>query len=181
MPRPQSGSQSPQFSQGGRTTPMPILRPSLSTPPSPSRSKPASPITTAPKAAAAGGGLKPKPGMIIPPSTNPALAVLSSSHAVPHLSSTASLARPQASRKVPPTAATTVGPTASSSNQAVPPRLVPSMLSTSKSAPSLQGKASDTLPTPPPPRVGSPGKPADLSFGQARLRDLIKKYQGQGA
>jgi hypothetical protein len=186
-PRPGSGSQSPQPSQGGRTTPMPVRQTSLSTPSSPGRSKPdmsTYPIPTAgpPRKSAGGGGLKPKPGMIIPPSTNPASVVLSSSHAVPHLSSTASLARPHAFRNVPPTAINTAIP-ASSSKQAAAsslPRIFPTMLSTSKSAPSLQAKASDTLSTPPP-RVGSPSKLADLSFGQARLRDLIKKYQGQGA
>jgi hypothetical protein len=170
-----SGSQSPQFPQGGRTTPMPILRSSLSTPSSPDRSK--ADMNAYPNAGPAPkttgvGGLKHKPGMIMPPSTNPAAVVLSSSHAVPHLSSTASLARPHAPRKVP--AVTIVSP------GSVAPRMFPTMLSTSKSAPSLIATGSDTLPSPPL-RVGSPGKPPDLSFGQARLRDLIKKYQGQGS
>ena len=160
-------------SQGGRTTPMPMLRTSLSTPPSPDRRKPDM-ITTG-----AGGGLKPKPGMIIPPSTNPASVVLSSSHAVPHLSSTASLARPHALGNVPPKVITTVGPTSSSSNRATTPRMFPAMLSASKSAPSSILEGGDIAPTPP--RVGSPSKLSDLSFGQARLRDLIKKYQGQGS
>ena len=171
-----SDSQSPQLSQGGHNTPMPMLRTSLSTPPSPDRRKPDMslyPISTGPKTTpGAGGGLKPKPGMIIPPSTNPASVVLSSSHAVPHLSSTASLARPHVLGNVPPKVITTVGPPSSSSNRATAPRTFPAMLSTSKSAPSsiLEGG-----------RIGSPSKLPDLSFGQARLRDLIKKYQGQGA
>ncbi|KDR78551.1 hypothetical protein GALMADRAFT_117961 [Galerina marginata CBS 339.88] len=81
-------------------------------------------------------------------------AVVSSSHAVPTLSSTASLARPQ-----------------SSAAQKHPrPVKLPTVLTTTVSA---------SLP-PEPPRPVSPSKPADLAFGQARLRDLIKKYQGQG-
>ena len=135
-------------SASGKTTPMLT---SLSTPPSPGPK----PLDVAPK-----GGLKTMP-VIVPTSTNPAMAVVSSSHAVPHLSSTASLARPH--------------PSLSTTTRATNVKL-PAMLSASISAPSLITPSSTK--TPPP--QSSSNKVSDLSFGQARLRDLIKKYQGQG-
>ncbi len=81
-------------------------------------------------------------------------AVVSSSHAVPTLSTTASLARPQR-------------PGAQKLGGDV---LTP--LPTS-------GLVSGIIPTDGA-RPASPSKRVDLAFGQARLRDLIKKYQGQG-
>lgn len=74
-------------------------------------------------------------------------AMLSSSHATPTLSSTASLARPSPTRprslvKLPPTI-----------SEIDTPKVSP--------APVVDSK-----------------RPTDLAFGQAKLRDLIKKYQG---
>ncbi|OAX32510.1 hypothetical protein K503DRAFT_870119 [Rhizopogon vinicolor AM-OR11-026] len=77
-------------------------------------------------------------------------AVVSSSHAVPMLSSTASLAR------APPNPRT---PTS---------RPLPPMISETISNGNIVKNAI--------PRTTRP--PSDLGFGQARLRDLIKKYQG---
>ena len=139
----------------GKSTPMLT---SLSTPPSPGSKPP----DVAPK-----GGLKTMPA-IVPTLTNPATAVVSSSHAVPHLSSTASLARPH-----PPSSVTTHAPRATNVK-------FPALLSASISAPSLVTPRSTKTPPPPPSSQSSSNKLSDLSFGQARLRDLIKKYQTQG-
>jgi hypothetical protein len=82
-------------------------------------------------------------------------AVISSSHAIPTLSSTASLARP----------------TPTPNKVRSPLKVQPTISETDSEV----GKAQTT------PKV-TPAKPAltgDLAFGQARLRDLIKKYQGQ--
>lgn len=79
-------------------------------------------------------------------------AVVSSSHAVPTLSTTASLARPQR-------------PVAHKLGDVAP-----------FSASGLVTAASPADGA----RPASPSKRVDLAFGQARLRDLIKKYQGQG-
>jgi len=82
-------------------------------------------------------------------------AAISSSHATPMLSSTASLARavPLPDRRKMPVK--------------LPPTVSVSQPETSQ----------------PPPKVTSMGSPQspgrDLAFGQAKLRDLIKKYQGQ--
>ncbi|KAH7926359.1 hypothetical protein BV22DRAFT_1063091 [Leucogyrophana mollusca] len=78
-------------------------------------------------------------------------AVISSSHAVPMLSSTASLAR--------------VSPGVNRT------RLAPSLSPTIESVP--ETKVFTKSPGSQPVRT-----PGDLAFGQARLRDLIKKYQG---
>ncbi|KAK0470314.1 uncharacterized protein EV420DRAFT_1298724 [Desarmillaria tabescens] len=75
-------------------------------------------------------------------------AMLSSSHATPTLSSTASLARPS--------------PTKPRSSVKLPPTI------SEMDAPKV---------SPAPPVVDSK-RPPDLAFGQAKLRDLIKKYQG---
>ncbi|KAH7884831.1 hypothetical protein F5I97DRAFT_1507385 [Phlebopus sp. FC_14] len=77
-------------------------------------------------------------------------AVVSSSHAVPMLSSTASLARV---------------PTANSAKPSHLPPMISETISDIRS-----------LPKSPSPRPGR--QLGDLAFGQARLRDLIKKYQG---
>ncbi|PPQ69295.1 hypothetical protein CVT26_001613 [Gymnopilus dilepis] len=98
-------------------------------------------------------GVKP----VIKGTSNPVAAVVSSSHAVPTLSSTASLARP------------------ASQNLAGPKNPRPIKLPALLSTPTLSSTSA-----PEPPRPVSPSKPTDLAFGQARLRDLIKKYQGQG-
>ncbi|KAF9477727.1 hypothetical protein BDN70DRAFT_880830 [Pholiota conissans] len=95
---------------------------------------------------------------VIKASSDP--AVVSSSHAVPTLSTTASLARPQIS-----------GPQKSAQGNGRPVKL-PAVFSTPSTG-SLVGTPSEV------PRPASPSKPVDLVFGQARLKDLIKKYQGQ--
>ncbi|KAG6855897.1 hypothetical protein H0H87_009577 [Tephrocybe sp. NHM501043] len=86
-------------------------------------------------------------------------AIISSSHATPMLSSTASLARPTPVKTH------------------IPPAKLPQTISEARSnpgrrfqaqAPTLKTAASSTQP------VGG-----EMAFGQARLRDLIKKYQGQ--
>ena len=96
-------------------------------------------------------------------------AVVSSSHAVPMLSSTASLARVKAP----------YGP----GQQGVQPeglRTLPPMISETISDLRCASKSGGAVKT----GVGAaaavgPGRPlGELAFGQARLRDLIKKYQG---
>ncbi|KAJ7146779.1 hypothetical protein C8R44DRAFT_18707 [Mycena epipterygia] len=93
-------------------------------------------------------------------------AMISSSHATPTLSSTASLARPAPKPRAPPKPAPTIAESASEVVAGFKGRVQASMSS-------VPGKA----PAPPP----SASKPGDLAFGQAKLRDLIKKYQGQAA
>ncbi|KAG0695129.1 hypothetical protein DFH29DRAFT_956795 [Suillus ampliporus] len=78
-------------------------------------------------------------------------AVISSSHAVPMLSSTASLARSPPNPRTPAS------------------RPLPPMISETIS------DLRNVVKTPIPRVTRTPG---DLGFGQARLRDLIKKYQG---
>ena len=143
-PKP-GGTQSLALSQGGRTTPMPGFR----TPPGPGAANAKSKPATKPGGGGGGGG-----GMIIPlATTNPALAVVSSSHAVPHLSSTASLVRPKPVRGV--------GGSGKVGDGVAP------VLSMVKEGDALEGEGGKVA-----------GGVADLSFGQARLRDLIRKYQG---
>ncbi|KAI0750053.1 hypothetical protein C8Q80DRAFT_1269833 [Daedaleopsis nitida] len=96
-------------------------------------------------------------------------AVVSSSTATPMLSSTASLARPSPARvdrnklKLPPV----VAEAASRSDGKVSP------LQTSASTSATGVDASATK------SPGSPPAKSDYAFGQARLRELIKRYQGQ--
>ncbi|KAF9231131.1 hypothetical protein BU15DRAFT_82801 [Melanogaster broomeanus] len=90
-------------------------------------------------------GAKPAKATTVP-------AVISSSHAVPMLSSTASLARAPAANK------------SRSANLALPP-MVSETVSDARNLARSPGP--------------KPGRQlGDLAFGQARLRDLIKKYQG---
>ena len=96
-------------------------------------------------------------------------AVVSSSTATPMLSSTASLARPSPARaerakmntKLPPTIA-----------EAEPVTSAPKAQLTTKVTATLENGPPATAP-------GSPPAKADYAFGQARLRELIKRYQGQ--
>ncbi|KIK82288.1 hypothetical protein PAXRUDRAFT_832297 [Paxillus rubicundulus Ve08.2h10] len=90
-------------------------------------------------------GAKPAKATTVP-------AMISSSHAVPMLSSTASLARALASNKSRP------------ANLTLPP-MISETVSDVKNLPKSPGPKSGR-------QLG------DLAFGQARLRDLIKKYQG---
>ncbi|KAJ7057948.1 hypothetical protein C8F01DRAFT_1148942 [Mycena amicta] len=98
-------------------------------------------------------------------------ALLSSSHATPTLSSTASLARPTP-KPSRPTPVTKPPPTIVESASEVVAGFkgrVQASLAASRAAAAPPGGAS------------AAPKPGDLAFGQARLRDLIKKYQGQTA
>ncbi|KAF7307787.1 Arrestin-N domain-containing protein [Mycena kentingensis (nom. inval.)] len=89
-------------------------------------------------------------------------AVLSSSHATPMLSSTASLARP--TPKPRPTSAKP------------PPTIVESA---SEVVAGFKGRVQASLATTKSTPMPAPTSPKpELAFGQARLRDLIKKYQG---
>jgi hypothetical protein len=86
-------------------------------------------------------------------------AIISSSHATPMLSSTASLARP------PPTS--TSSPYKIRHSVKVPTAIVdtrPDGVGAAKTSTKVVGAKSTST--------------GDLAFGQARLRDLIKKYQG---
>ena len=86
-------------------------------------------------------------------------AMLSSSVAIAGLSSTATLARPIISN----------------------PTTLPSSTSAPVIAPGLEAKRRSFQPLPPPmeeQRAKSPAA-AEISFGQAKLNDLIRKYQGQ--
>ena len=143
--RPATSMSNP-YSLHGKTTPT-LSTPALDTP--------------KPHALAANRGVKP----VIKGTSDP--AVVSSSHAVPHLSSTASLARPPGQHQI----------SAVQKRLNQPPRAIklPTVLSTSQpSLSSVSGMPSDA------PRPVSPSKPTELAFGQARLRDLIKKYQAHG-
>ncbi|KAI0248483.1 hypothetical protein BJV78DRAFT_1284744 [Lactifluus subvellereus] len=98
----------------------------------------------------------------------PSSPALSSSIATPVLSSTASLARPPLDPASAPPPANRNTPSQSSS-----PR-----------PPQPQPQPQPVLPSPSPaagqraPVVNGGGFKAELAFGQARLRDLIKRYQG---
>ncbi|KAG5643087.1 hypothetical protein DXG03_001583 [Asterophora parasitica] len=98
-------------------------------------------------------GKRPRP--IIKSSSVP--AVISSSHATPMLSSTASLARPSPNK-----------------SRAAPAK-VPPTIGEARTDSTGHFKSGTSA------KAGSSAKPAggELAFGQARLRDLIKKYQGQ--
>lgn len=141
-----SMSRSNPYSLHGKTTPT-LSTPAFDTP--------------KPHVLAANRGVKP----VIKGASDP--AVVSSSHAVPHLSSTASLARPSGQQQI--------SVAQKRLNQPPRPIKLPNVLSTSQpSLSSVSGIPSDA------PRPVSPSKPTELAFGQARLRDLIKKYQAHG-
>ncbi|KAI9452519.1 hypothetical protein F5148DRAFT_1289563 [Russula earlei] len=99
----------------------------------------------------------------------PSSPALSSSIATPVLSSTASLARP---------------PATAASAQPTRGRDTPSPSSSPLRAQSRSRPRSRSPPPPAadqrPPIVNGGGFKAEFAFGQARLRDLIKRYQGQG-
>ncbi|KAJ6489060.1 hypothetical protein C8R45DRAFT_901982 [Mycena sanguinolenta] len=102
-------------------------------------------------------------GPVIKSASVPAL--VSSSHARPTLSSTASLARPTPNPRAPPKPAPTIVESASELVAGLKGRVQTSLSSTPAS------------PAPAP----SATKVGEMAFGQAKLRDLIKKYQGQAA
>ncbi|KAJ7692164.1 hypothetical protein B0H17DRAFT_1062129 [Mycena rosella] len=93
-------------------------------------------------------------------------AVVSSSHARPTLSTTASLARPAPKPRAPPKPTPTIAESASEVVSGLKGRVQASMSSIPAKAPA-------------PSSASKPGE--QLAFGQAKLRDLIKKYQGQAA
>ncbi|TBU56615.1 hypothetical protein BD310DRAFT_907616 [Dichomitus squalens] len=97
-------------------------------------------------------------------------AVISSSTATPMLSSTASLARPSPARAERTKMNVKLPPTISEVDLSTP---APKAQTAAKVAATTTG----TLPTTTSP--GSPPAKADYAFGQARLRELIKRYQGQ--
>jgi hypothetical protein len=100
----------------------------------------------------------------------PSSPALSSSIATPVLSSTASLARPPLNPASAPRAnhSTNLSPSASPRPPFQPqpqPQLLPSPAAGQQRSPIVNGG----------------GFKAELAFGQARLRELIKRYQGQQA
>ena len=123
-------------------------------------------------------------GLGVAAAATPSSPALSSSIATPVLSSTASLAHPPGAR------ARARAPTPTQSS----PALVASAASRGTPSPQPllsssqpQSQPQPPLPQPPPaagwraPLVSGAGLKADLAFGQARLRDLIRRYQGQAA
>ena len=110
----------------------------------------------------------------------PSSPAVSSSIATPVLSSTASLARP------PTTITSTTTQLAMNNNTSSPsPSPSSSPLRQAQSRPHSRSQLAPALTPAPaagqrPPMVNGGGlKAAELAFGQARLRDLIKRYQGQ--
>ena len=166
--------------QGGKSTPSANL--------STSSSGKLHELTTTKRSAAVNG----PPGVTIKATSDP--AVISSSHAVPTLSSTASLVRPQNSTdrkqdyyrhhiqpnrvavvKLPPSTRPGTGGVGSGGVGAAAARSGPTVSSQqqlpSGSQPQLQTTVVEN-------NSSNPRKPAgELAFGQASLRDLIKKYQ----
>jgi hypothetical protein len=107
-------------------------------------------------------------GLGVAAAATPSSPALSSSIARPVLSSTASLAHPPGARA----RARAPSPTA-------PPAAVPVSHSTPSPQPQTQPQPAATGWRAP--LVSGAGLKADLAFGQARLRDLIRRYQGQAA
>ena len=95
----------------------------------------------------------------------PATAAVSSSTAVPTLSSTASLARP--------------APTRAAERAKINVRLPPSIAEAVGGRADSKSPASSSSKADTPKGPGSPPAKADYAFGQAKLRELIKRYQGQ--
>ncbi|KAH9969189.1 hypothetical protein BGW80DRAFT_1335655 [Lactifluus volemus] len=100
----------------------------------------------------------------------PSSPALSSSIATPVLSTTASLARPP----LIPTSTPSANRSDSSPPSSQPPQ------------PKLHPHPQSLTPSPAvgqqrPPLVNGGGFKTELAFGQARLRDLIKRYQGQAS
>ncbi|KAH8987440.1 hypothetical protein EDB92DRAFT_1126537 [Lactarius akahatsu] len=110
-------------------------------------------------------------GLGVAAAATPSSPALSSSIATPVLSSTASLAQPPGGRsraRVPsPTPPPAIAAAASRGTPSPQPPPHPS-----QQPPAAGWRA---------PLVSGAGLKADLAFGQARLRDLIRRYQGQAA
>lgn len=107
-------------------------------------------------------------GLGVAAAATPSSPALSSSIATPVLSSTASLAQP---------------PGARTRARAVTPEMPPDAASRRTPSPQPQTPSQQAAPAPGwrAPLVSGAGLKADLAFGQARLRDLIRRYQGQAA
>ncbi|KAG6918440.1 hypothetical protein DXG01_014621 [Tephrocybe rancida] len=146
------GNDTLKTSATSSTTVTPKLQPQA---PAKSLLAASAPLTPSPNPEPKAGefaGKRPRP--IIKSTSVP--AIVSSSHAVPTLSSTASLARPPAKA------------------QAHAPKVAPT-ISEARTNPGRRVIAAASTKTPSSTRtVGG-----EMAFGQARLRDLIKKYQGQ--
>lgn len=119
------------------------------------------------------------PALVKSISAQPAV---SSSHAKPHISTTASLARPALTTPKPRLPPTRIAAIAEENNKIEESKLpsaslkLPTKPTFSKTRESLTNLSAPKSPPPPPPRqsLASEG----LAFGQARLRDLIRRYQG---
>ena len=151
--------------QGGKTTPSANLSTSSSGPPGGKLHE----LTTTKRAAVSG-----PPGVMIKATSDP--AVISSSHAVPTLSSTASLVRTHdqnsTGRK-------------QDYYRHLQPRVAVVKLPSTTPGSGVGARSGSTVSQLESPQAvvdsntnSNPRKPAELAFGQARLRDLIKKYQG---
>ena len=153
------------FQGGNKTTPSANLSTSSSGPPGGKLHE----LTTTKRAVVNG-----PPGVMIKATSDP--AVISSSHAVPTLSSTASLVRPHDRNST--------GGKQDYYRHLQPRVAVVKLPSTTPGSGSISGSTvSPQLGSPQVAMVdndtnSNPRKPAELAFGQARLRDLIKKYQG---
>ena len=154
--------------QGGKTTPSANLSTSSSGPPAGKLHE----LTTTKRAAVNG-----PPGVMIKATSDP--AVISSSHAVPTLSSTASLVRPHDQN-----------PTGRKQDyyRHLQPRVAVVKLPSTTPGSGVGARSGSTVSQLGSPQAvvdndtnNNPRKPAELAFGQARLRDLIKKYQGSSS
>ena len=158
--------------QGGKITPTANLSTSSSGPPAGKLHELAATKRDGNTKATGKAAINGPPGVMIKATSDP--AVISSSHAIPTLSSTASLVMPH---------------DRSSTGQKQRHQLQPRVAVVKLPPSTTPGSGS----RPVSPRSGSPKplpavvdninssnqrKPAELAFGQARLRDLIKKYQG---
>ena len=119
-------------------------------------------------------------GLGVAAAATPSSPALSSSIATPVLSSTASLAQPPGAPRARARArARAITPTPEPESVSVPVHAADSRRSPS---PQLQQQQqSQQQQGWKAPLVSGAGLKADLAFGQARLRDLIRRYQGQAA
>jgi hypothetical protein len=112
-------------------------------------------------------------GLGVAAAATPSSPALSSSIATPVLSSTASLAHPPGSRaRARPSNTPMTPPTLAPAPPSPQPPPPPPPQSQSQPAAAAGWRS---------PLVSGAGLKADLAFGQARLRDLIRRYQGQAA
>ena len=165
-PTPPTATTSSTMMNVLRTTPSASLSTSSSGPPGGRLHE----LTTTKRGAAANG----PPGVMNKATYDP--AVISSSHAVPTLLSTASLVRPPHRHHLQPTRVAVVK---------LPPSTTTPPGSSGVGGAIRSGSNTPQLGSSPQMMAAAvvnntnndPRKPAELAFGQARLRDLIKKYQ----